>query len=170
VSTAPAARRTCRQRRRAFAADIAEQIEDRLRAEAERRREDRRIAADARPGPLDRAQHHQRLPLDRGQSARSAISGVDRRRDGTGRSWRRARSIVSIRARSGRSPVNCGAIAAGLAESELFGHRHGAFTGAEHDRRGGAQRRRLFSTTVGDLDVTSRALPRALQAPRARGR
>jgi len=32
--------------------------------------------------------------------------------------------------------VNCGAIPAGIIESELFGHKKGAFTGAQNDRKG----------------------------------
>ncbi len=41
--------------------------------------------------------------------------------------------------RRGHKPfviVNCGAIPAGIIESELFGHKKGAFTGAQSDRKG----------------------------------
>src|SRR4030095_3244147 len=32
--------------------------------------------------------------------------------------------------------ANCGAISPGLAESEFFGHRRGAFSGADRERKG----------------------------------
>jgi transcriptional regulator with PAS, ATPase and Fis domain len=51
---------------------------------------------------------------------------------------RLGRAIHSEGARRGGPfiPVNCGAIPEGLAESELFGHVAGAFTGAIQSRRG----------------------------------
>jgi len=67
-------------------------------------------------------------------------------------------------------PVNCGAISAGLAESELFGHRRGAFTGAEHERTGlirAAGGGVLFLDEIGDLDPALQAkLLRVLQERR----
>jgi two-component system, NtrC family, response regulator PilR len=49
-----------------------------------------------------------------------------------------AREIHRLGPRSNGSfvPVNCGAIPAELMESEFFGHRRGAFTGAVQDRQG----------------------------------
>jgi formate hydrogenlyase transcriptional activator len=69
-----------------------------------------------------------------------------------------ARAIHSRSARH-KQPlvkVNCGAIAAGLIESELFGHVKGAFTGALERRTGRfelADRGSLFLDEVGELPL-----------------
>jgi transcriptional regulator with GAF, ATPase, and Fis domain len=69
--------------------------------------------------------------------------------------------------------VNCGAIAASLAESEFFGHRRGAFTGADRERKGlirAAEGGVLFLDEIGELDVSLQAkLLRVLQESRVLG-
>ena len=53
-------------------------------------------------------------------------------------------------------PVNCGAIPADLMESEFFGHRKGAFTGAVNDKAGLVQCARdgtLFLDEIADLPL-----------------
>ena len=68
-----------------------------------------------------------------------------------------ARSLHDKSRRAGRAfiPVNCGALPENLVESELFGHRKGAFTGADAHRKGlfeVANGGTLFLDEVGELD------------------
>ena len=63
--------------------------------------------------------------------------------------------------------INCGAISSGLAESEVFGHSRGAFTGADRDRKGfvrAADGGVLFLDEIGELgnDIQTKLL-RVLQ-------
>ncbi|MEO5897062.1 MAG: sigma-54 dependent transcriptional regulator [Vicinamibacterales bacterium] len=67
----------------------------------------------------------------------------------------------ALHSKSGRSagrfvPVNCGAIAESLLESELFGHRKGAFTGAVLEKKGlleEAHRGVLFLDEIGEMST-----------------
>jgi transcriptional regulator with PAS, ATPase and Fis domain len=66
--------------------------------------------------------------------------------------------------------LNCAAISPGVAESELFGHRHGAFTGADYNRKGlirAAEGGVLLLDEIGELDEGLQAkLLRVLQEHR----
>jgi transcriptional regulator of acetoin/glycerol metabolism len=79
-----------------------------------------------------------------------------------------ARAVHAFAGRTGSFvAVNCGALPETLAESELFGFRKGAFSGATQDRLGlirSADRGTLFLDEIGDLALGSQAtLLRVLQ-------
>lgn len=70
-----------------------------------------------------------------------------------------ARAIHNLSARSTHPfvVVNCGAVAANLMESEFFGYRKGAFSGALNDRKGlldAAQGGTLFLDEVGEIPIS----------------
>jgi two-component system response regulator PilR (NtrC family) len=78
----------------------------------------------------------------------------------------------SQRAKGAFVPVHCGAIPEGLFESELFGHRKGAFTGADYDRPGlieSADGGTLFLDEIGEMPLAVQVkLLRVLQEHRIR--
>jgi DNA-binding NtrC family response regulator len=87
-----------------------------------------------------------------------------------------ARALHRLDPKRSRGPfvaVNCGAIATPLAESEFFGHRRGAFTGADRDRKGlmrSADGGVLFLDEIGEFDTALQTkLLRVLQDGRVLG-
>jgi DNA-binding NtrC family response regulator len=91
---------------------------------------------------------------------------------GTGKE-RMARALHALDEKRRHHPfvaVNCGAIASTIAESELFGHRRGAFTHAHRDRAGlvrAANRGVLFLDEIAELDASIQTkLLRVLQEGR----
>jgi len=99
--------------------------------------------------------------------AASTVSVVLQGESGTGKEV----AATYLHRLSGRSgpllPVNCGGLPETLIESELFGSRKGAFSGADKDRPGlvrSAERGTLFLDEIGDLPASAQAaLLRVLQ-------
>ena len=98
----------------------------------------------------------QRLPA----IARSAVPVVIGGETGTGKELV-ARALHQLSGRTGAFvAVNCGALAPTLLESELFGHRKGAFSGALESRPGlvrAADRGTLFLDEIADLPAAAQA-------------
>jgi len=84
----------------------------------------------------------------------------------------RAIHLGGARAAAPFVPVNCGAIPENLIESELFGHRRGAFTGAETEAIGLFRRAEggvIFLDEIGELPLQMQAkLLRVLQERQVR--
>jgi len=127
---------------------------------------------------LDEHQHVDSLIGD-SPSFRRVLQAIDSVRDSsatillTGESGTGKEMVArAIHKHGGRADkpfvaVNCAAIPEGLLESEMFGHRKGAFTGAVADRVGRflqADKGSLFLDEVGDMPLALQAkILRALQ-------
>jgi DNA-binding NtrC family response regulator len=106
-----------------------------------------------------------------GRAKRAAMRGVSiliLGESGTGKEmFARAIHKASPRRDKPFIPINCAAISRDLLESELFGHKKGAFTGAASDRKGAFEEANggtIFLDEVGECDLATQAkLLRVLQ-------
>ena len=96
-----------------------------------------------------------------GQVANTEVSVLITGESGTGKEVvGRNLHLNSSRAEKPFVPINCGAIARELLESELFGHEKGAFTGAISSRAGRfelADGGTLFLDEIGDMELALQA-------------
>jgi sigma-54 dependent transcriptional regulator, acetoin dehydrogenase operon transcriptional activator AcoR len=99
--------------------------------------------------------------------ARGDVAVLIHGETGTGKE-RMAHAVHDLSARPGPFiPINCGALPRNLVESELFGHKRGAYSGAHEDREGIVRRAHggtLFLDEIAELPGESQvALLRVLQ-------
>jgi transcriptional regulator with PAS, ATPase and Fis domain len=99
--------------------------------------------------------------------AKSAISVLVLGETGTGKELV-ARALHTLSGRPGAFiGINCGALPEALVESQLFGHKRGAFSGADRENPGlvvSADKGTLFFDEIGDLPLAAQAkLLRVLQ-------
>lgn len=160
-----------------FARDLRQLIEQSMRAEAQKRGEKREVTA-IMHGLGMVGESATMMGVFRSVIRFSALSSLPvliTGETGTGKEGL-ARAVHCLDPNRSRGPfvaVNCGAISASLAESEFFGHRRGAFTGAERDRKGlirSAEGGVLFLDEIADLEVSLQTrLLRVLQENRVLG-
>ncbi|MCE7894296.1 MAG: sigma-54-dependent Fis family transcriptional regulator [Sorangiineae bacterium PRO1] len=126
----------------------------------------------ARRGPSDGAMiggyQIDRIAADLGRIAPTPLSVMLLGESGTGKEVV-ARELHRLSGRRGAfSAVNCAAIPATLIESELFGYKRGAFSGADRDKPGlikSAHEGTLLLDEIGDMPLEAQAkLLRVLQA------
>jgi len=91
------------------------------------------------------------------QVAGVEISVLINGESGTGKELiSKAIHLGSKRANNDLIIVNCGAIPEGIIESELFGHKKGAYTDATEDRKGyfeAADKGTIFLDEIGDMPL-----------------
>jgi DNA-binding NtrC family response regulator len=157
-----------------FAAELRRALEQILLAEAEKRDEDIHTRLVMRQFGIV-ATSDTMLAVCQGAIRFSHVSDVPvfiSGETGTGKELL-ARAVYALDAKRRSGPfvaVNSSAISSSLAESELFGHRRGAFTGADRDRPGlirSAAGGVLFLDEIGDLEgALQTKLLRVLQESR----
>jgi DNA-binding NtrC family response regulator len=160
-----------------FPRDLRQAIERIVRAEAQKRSEEREVTVTMRDLGLV-AESAAMMGVFRSVIRFSGVSGLPvliTGETGTGKEGlaRAVHRLDPNRRRGPFVPVNCGAISASLGESEFFGHRRGAFTGAERERKGlirSAEGGVLFLDEIADLEVALQTrLLRVLQENRVLG-
>jgi DNA-binding NtrC family response regulator len=163
--------------REEFSGDLRQLIERSMRSEAQKRSEAREVTA-IMHGLGMVGESATMMAVFRSVIRFSTLSNLPvliTGETGTGKEGL-ARAVHCLDPNRSRGPfvaVNCGAISASLAESEFFGHRRGAFTGAERERKGlirSAEGGVLFLDEIADLEVSLQTrLLRVLQENRVLG-